>query len=129
MKISLLMSAAYVVLAFLPSHLVAQQLEEEILSCNDGNAEACFRTAELLSSGRYHGKSLRDTANEVAFYYKKACDAGSAEGCRAFAMNYASGKSYDAEHKGMAYFFRKACDMGDETACTLYRMIPEKPSK
>lgn len=120
-------ASIFAMLALAPSHLDAKRLQKEILSCNDGDADACFRTATLLSSGTGRSKSLTDIAKEVAFYYKKACDAGSAEGCRAFAMHYVAGKRYDTDHKGMGYYFQKACDMGDETACTLYRMMPEQP--
>ncbi len=105
--------------------LPANTLEEQMLDCDAGDAQACLNAGKTYSAKVYKAKSnnKENVASKVAALYKRSCHFGDAEGCRAYAMQYTSDTDKDP-HKNAAYYFQKACDGGDYTACTMLKMMP-----
>ena len=106
--------------------LYANVFEEKTLDCDAGHAKACLEAGKIYSAHAYKAKGYDkdQAASKVASLYKKSCEFGHAEGCTAYAMQYASDKEKDP-HKNAQYYFQKACDGGDYTACTILKMMPD----
>lgn len=106
--------------------LYANVFEEKTLDCDAGHAKACLEAGEIYSAQAYKAKNYdkEQAASKVASLYKKSCEYGHAEGCTAYAMQYASDKEKDPR-KNVQYYFQKGCDGGDSTACTMLKMMPD----
>jgi len=106
--------------------LYANVFEEKTLDCDAGHAKACLEAGKIYSAQAYKAKNYdkEQAASKVASLYKKSCEFGDAEGCTAYAMQYASDKEKDPT-KNVQYYFKKACDGGDATACTMLKMMPD----
>ena len=103
-------------------------LDEMSISCQDGNADACLDAGKIYSAKmptEKHIKTQNTHIKKIAYFYKRSCELGSAEGCRYYAMHYMTDLLKDPK-KGSEYYFQKACNMGDFTSCTLLKMMPDK---
>lgn len=114
-------------------------------TCQDGNADACFREGWLLWSRRGGPKVERalelftaackagsaeacayealqlmdrsDKASETIAAAGRACDLGNGAGCANLAFLYATGKFVKQDDRRATTFYAKACDLGDPQGC------------
>ncbi len=104
----------------------AGSFEENILACENDNAQACYDAGVMYSAEAYkeEGYKQSDAASKVAAFYRESCRLGYAVGCTAYGMSYAADKKKDIE-KDAQYFFQKGCDGGDEAGCNLMKLAPK----
>ena len=114
-------------------------------TCQDGNADACFRQGWLLWSRRggpkveralelftaackagsaeacaYEALQLMDRSDkgsETLAAAGRACDLGSGAGCAHLAFLYATGKLVKKDDRRATTLYSKACDLGDPQGC------------
>jgi len=115
--------------------LHADNFEEINISCEDGNAQACLEAGKIYSAKippktllAKHTTKKSLYIEKIAYFYKRSCILGDAEGCRYYAMHYHMDPFGDPK-KSSKFYFQKACEMGDFTSCTLLKMMPSKDTQ
>jgi TPR repeat protein len=114
-------------------------------TCQDGNADACFREGWLLWSRRggpkveralelftaacqsgsaqacaYESLQLMDTperGSESLAAAERSCELGNGSGCANLAFLYATGKFVKKDDHRATTLYGKACDLGDPQGC------------
>lgn len=102
--------------------LVVADQKANIAKCEDENAEACHRAAEVYRTGIVDAESSYVT-NRL---YIKACDGGVAESCRQ------RGYYYQRQSEGFtsAYVrFKRGCELGDGPSCSQQQAIESESEK
>lgn len=64
------------------------------------------------------GASTTPSSVQAAALYRKACDGGSAFGCRNLALKYSVGNGVSQSYSQAATLYRKACKEGDAGSCS-----------
>lgn len=59
---------------------------------------------------------FKDLATAAGFY-GRACEAGSAQGCRSLALLYETGEGVELSAERAAELMRRACALGDRDSC------------
>ncbi len=75
-------------------------------------------TVVVTAPGSGSGTSASPGSAQAAALYRKACDAGSAGGCRNLALLYSAGKGVSQDYGQAAALYRKACNGGDAGSCS-----------
>ncbi len=98
-----------------------RRLKVYVDTCKAGYAPACYRAGDMLSRGE------RPEPKTIAKMHKKACEGGSAWGCRALGLMYASGpQGVPKDPKRALDYTRRACSMKLESACQELRMLASR---
>jgi uncharacterized protein len=82
---------------------------------NDGKPESTVVVTEPGSGIR---ASATPASAQAAALYRKACDGGSALGCRNLALMYATGNGVSQSYAQALTLYRKACNGGDAGGCS-----------
>lgn len=87
----------------------------KVVSTKKRLPEACFRIAELTTSGQLAAHKNR-TALDL---YVLACEGKVAEACFKVAEAFRTGEGAHADSGKAQIYYRTACDLGDELGCQL----------
>ena len=79
----------------------------------DNDADACNDAGVMIGDGKGAYPDLERSAE----LYKRACELGSALGCRNYARRLRQGKGVPLNVSEAKYYYEEACYLGDEEAC------------
>ena len=107
------MRFATTLLLLLPLQASGQDAERLRLSCDDGNATACYNLGHMYEPGEGATRNLARAAS----LYEQACDGGSALGCSNLGGLYFDGEGVSRDFPRAASLYQQACDSGYAVGC------------
>jgi uncharacterized protein len=72
----------------------------------------------VTEPGKVNSASATPASAQAAALYRKACDGGSAIGCRNLALMYSAGNGVSQSYAQAATLYRKGCNGGDAGSCS-----------
>lgn len=94
-------------------------------SCDNGNAEKCFKLGHMYRDG----DSVKINYSNAIKYYRMACDNGYPEACNNLGIRYVNGQGEKESKEKAVHFFEKACDNSVRNGCHNLKVMEKEISK